>query len=393
MSTSMQNPRSFEPVAMGVKPLGTRIEGPRTPSVFSEGDLKPDDRIETFRRTVRSTGRRRTFPPILRKPRSRSISQSGKKPVAPSDRRRRNYVDPTRRVVLTALPYLSAVLTGLFLLATGSLDALILWSGPVSVEIFPDELEPNVPVLKASLESPVVPDAVSRAVFTQHRVVRGETLSRIAYRYGLSPATLISVNRLDHPDQLRSGHELIVPYRDGIRVEARRNDTVDSVAKQYDVDPESIQVFPESGDFFIPDEGAHPQAPFAVTRDVFLFPVAGRILTGFDGGVDDLTGIPFESEGIELSSDNGTPVRASRSGTVQYTGHHPVYGLYVMMSHAGGWKSFYGHLGRVDVAPGDELGVTDILGTVGSSGNARSSRLYFGLMKDGESVDPLDYLY
>ncbi len=64
-----------------------------------------------------------------------------------------------------------------------------------------------------------------------------------------------------------------------------------------------------------------------------------------------------------------------------------------MMGHPGGWKTFYCHLSRISVEPQQLLDTGDILGLAGSSGAARSSRLHFALFKNGEPLDPLDYLY
>lgn len=133
--------------------------------------------------------------------------------------------------------------------------------------------------------------------------------------------------------------------------------------------------------------------PSSFIRDLFLYPVSGRIITAFGEGVDNLTGITYDSEGIDLSAAAGTSVTASREGSVILTGHHSSYGLYVIMAHSGGWKSFYGHLSRIDVAPGDELESGTAMGVSGDSGTARSPRLHFALIHNGVSVDPLDYLY
>ena len=218
------------------------------------------------------------------------------------------------------------------------------------------------------------------------------TLSFVSYKYGLSPATLISVNRLQRPEDLKVGSVLIIPYRDGVRQRAHDGESSSDAALRLGVDPDSIQILPD-GDFFVSGKSYTGEIPAAFADDMFRYPVSGRVITPFGSGVDDLTDIPYRSDGIDLAAELGTPVVASRKGEVILTGHHSSYGLYVILDHSKGWKSFYGNLGRIAVAPGDSLDGGTVLGTAGKSGTARSPRLHFVLIKNGETVDPLDYLY
>ncbi len=300
---------------------------------------------------------------------------------------------PGKLIGLKIFPILTATLVLMILIGTGLLDGWILMTGPVDTRVFPGDADPVVPVLIASINIPSPTGLSTELVFTSHRVARGETLSRISFKYGLSPTTLISINNLKEPDDVRSGVTLIVPYIDGIRVVPLSGESPADVAIRFDTTPEMVQLLPGSGDYFVSGGSTDSVIPSSFIKDVFLYPVSGRILTAFGEGVDTLTGISYESEGIDLSAAEGTPVNASREGTVILTGHHSSYGLYVIVSHSGGWKSFYGHLSRVDVAPGDELESGMALGTVGDSGTARSHRLHFALIHDGKTVDPLDYLF
>ncbi len=301
---------------------------------------------------------------------------------------------------VTAVPVFLAAFLFMALLCGGFLDQWLLFAGKeetVSIPISPNMPEPSVPVDLASLAGPTVfpsSSSISESsalVFTRHRVARGETLARIAFNYGLSPATLISVNGFREPDDIRGGIVMIVPYTDGIRVPVKEG-TLRETADKYGVEIDSISTLPD-GSYFVTGKDFLPTISASFSEEVFLAPVDGKILTAFGESVDNLTGIPFRSEGIDFSIFSGTPVQTAKAGTVVLTGQHSSYGLYVMMSHPGGWKSFYGHLSRVDVAVGDELERGAVLGLSGNSGNARSPRLHFSLLRDGELVDPLDYLF
>jgi len=294
---------------------------------------------------------------------------------------------------LKILPLPAAVLMFLILFGVGFFDKLVLISRPVSFDSSPGNVEPSVRVNKAAIDFPSFKNPSPELVFTRHRVLKGETLSRISYKYGLSPSTLISVNSLEAPDDVKNGIILMVPYLDGFRVTPLPGESPGEAASRFGSEIGMVQLIPGTGDYFISGENSTGSTPASFSKDVFLYPVSGRILTAQGGSVDTLTGIGYESEGLDLSAGEGTPVKASKDGTVILTGNHSSYGLYVIMSHSGGWKSFYGHLSRIEVAPGDKLESGMSLGLTGRSGTARSPRLYFALIHNRESVDPLDYLY
>jgi len=296
-------------------------------------------------------------------------------------------------VPLKVIPLSLGALIFFILFGAGFFDSLIMKTESVSLDVFPGNVEPSIQIKKAEIDIPFPAEPVSELVFTRHRVLRGETLSRISYKYGLSPSTLISINLLQEPEDVQKGVALIIPYIDGIRITPREGESPVDAAARFGTVPAMVQLIPGTEDFFISGSFSGSSTQVSYTKDMFLYPVSGRILTAFGESVDTLTGISYESEGLDLYAPEGTPVRVSKDGNVILTGNHSSYGLYVIVSHAGGWKSFYGHLKRVDVAPGDILESGTTLGLAGRSGTARSPRLYFALIHDGEVVDPLDYLY
>jgi len=233
----------------------------------------------------------------------------------------------------------------------------------------------------------------SEMVFTRHRVGKDETISRIAYRYGLSPTTIVSINELDNVGIPEEGRSLMIPYIDGRRIQRLEGEDFREVAIRFNTAIGRIQQIPESGDYFIYGEIPDAISPSSTVGEHFLYPIPGRILTSYGESVDDLTGISYTSEGIGISAKSGTPVKSSKEGRVILTGHHSTHGLYVIMSHAGKWRSFYGHLESIQVDIGDRLDAGELLGYSGATGIVRSPQLLFVLIHAGKSVDPLDHLY
>lgn len=74
---------------------------------------------------------------------------------------------------------------------------------------------------------------------TIYVVKRGDTLSAIARRYGLSAAELTYANQLQTPDLLSVGQALVIPV-DSTRYTVRRGDTVSAIARAFGVSPAAV---------------------------------------------------------------------------------------------------------------------------------------------------------
>jgi peptidoglycan DL-endopeptidase CwlO len=92
--------------------------------------------------------------------------------------------------------------------------------------------------------------------------------------------------------------------------------------------------------------------------------------------------------GIDLAAARGTPVMATLPGIVTVIVSATGYGLHVVIDHGGGLSSLYGHLDSVLVASGDVVVRGQLIGTVGSSGNATGPHLHFEIRRDGIAEDP-----
>jgi len=100
--------------------------------------------------------------------------------------------------------------------------------------------------------------------------------------------------------------------------------------------------------------------------------------------------------GIDLAADIGTPVLACRAGRVHTAVQPRGMGNYVVINHADGMSTLYGHLARIDVADGCFVRQGQAVGRVGKTGNAdhpyMQAHLHFEVKKDEVYLDPLEYL-
>lgn len=99
--------------------------------------------------------------------------------------------------------------------------------------------------------------------------------------------------------------------------------------------------------------------------------------------------------GIDMAAVRGTPVKAAGDGVVIQAGHQPGYGNVVVVKHDAKFKTRYAHLSKILVRSGAQVQTGEILGKVGSTGNARASgktrdasHLHFEVEMYGKRVNP-----
>ena len=135
------------------------------------------------------------------------------------------------------------------------------------------------------------------------------------------------------------------------------------------------------------------------------WPMDGVITQGFG-----CTSYPFEPydpscasqhfhSGIDLATDYGTAVHAADGGIVHnftmgcgWGGGLCGYGRYVVIVHAGGFTTLYGHLSSWAVGDGVQVDKDTVIGYEGSTGNSTGPHLHFEIDLAGTPVDPLAYL-
>jgi len=85
------------------------------------------------------------------------------------------------------------------------------------------------------------------------------------------------------------------------------------------------------------------------------------------GQIGAATGTSDETHpGIDVAVPIGSLVRASGGGTVRQTGEDPEYGTFVLLDHADGYQTMYGHLSRIVVTTGKSVVTGEVIGLSGS---------------------------
>jgi murein DD-endopeptidase MepM/ murein hydrolase activator NlpD len=104
-------------------------------------------------------------------------------------------------------------------------------------------------------------------------------------------------------------------------------------------------------------------------------------------------GYPHFHTGIDLVETFGSPVYAADDGIVALVGNSSGgYGNYVVIAHAGGLNTLYGHLSTALVAVGQAVTQGTVVGLEGSTGNSTGAHLHFELRINQTPINPAPYL-
>jgi murein DD-endopeptidase MepM/ murein hydrolase activator NlpD len=100
--------------------------------------------------------------------------------------------------------------------------------------------------------------------------------------------------------------------------------------------------------------------------------------------------------GVDVDGETGDTIWAAGRGVVVAAGPAPSgysgYGTIVEIDHGQGIKTLYAHLSRTDVAVGDLVDTSTVIGAMGTSGNVTGSHLHFEVRVGDKPVDPEDWL-
>jgi murein DD-endopeptidase MepM/ murein hydrolase activator NlpD len=124
-----------------------------------------------------------------------------------------------------------------------------------------------------------------------------------------------------------------------------------------------------------------------------IWPVVGKLESGFGGRRNPFGGSSYEfHSGQDIDAATGDPVVAGASGKVIFVGWQSGYGQLVAIDHGGGLTTRYGHLSQTNVAQGQTVERSQLIGRVGSTGRSTGPHLHYEIRINDQPVNPLQYL-
>jgi murein DD-endopeptidase MepM/ murein hydrolase activator NlpD len=123
-----------------------------------------------------------------------------------------------------------------------------------------------------------------------------------------------------------------------------------------------------------------------------LWPVEGRLQGSFGMRIDPFSGEGSFHRGVDITAPYGSPVRVTADGVVVQAGYLSGYGRLVVVDHGHGMQTWYAHLSRISVIPGQEVRRGEIIGGVGTSGRVTAPHLHYEVRIAGNPVNPYHFL-
>ena len=117
-----------------------------------------------------------------------------------------------------------------------------------------------------------------------------------------------------------------------------------------------------------------------------------RISSGFSRGrYHPILKIYRPHQGLDYAAATGTPVSAAGDGAVLFAGRRGQYGNLIIIRHGNGYKTYYGHLAKIDkgVRTGVQVDQGRIIGYVGATGLATGPHLHYEMRINDRPVNPM----
>jgi len=124
-------------------------------------------------------------------------------------------------------------------------------------------------------------------------------------------------------------------------------------------------------------------------------PTKGILLSGYGVRYHPVLKYRRMHDGLDFRARVGTPVYATGNGTIKFANRKSTFGKLLEINHGYGFVSRYAHLSRFaeGIKPGVEVERGDLIGYSGNTGMTEGPHLHYEIHKNGESVDPIYYLF
>lgn len=115
----------------------------------------------------------------------------------------------------------------------------------------------------------------------------------------------------------------------------------------------------------------------------FILPHEGKVLNGFGP-----RGRRFH-KGVDIKLNTGDPVKAAFDGVVRIAlSGRRGFGKLIVIRHYNGFETYYAHLSKILVKPGEKVKAGDLIGLGGSTGRSRGPHLHFEIRYYDQAIDP-----
>jgi hypothetical protein len=202
----------------------------------------------------------------------------------------------------------------------------------------------------------------------------GDTLIRIAQRYGVTLADLLKLNPGLETARLVVGSQVRLAQSSPVRTHSLIG------LKPVGSGGLSWPELPGFGEEEIDRSGPHAGR--------WVWPAKGVFSSGYGWRWGRM------HKGIDVANNVGTPIVAAQAGRITFAGWHDGgYGYLVEITHEDGSMTRYAHHSRLLVREGDEVDQGQTIGLMGSTGRSTGPHLHFEIHPAGKgAANPMEFL-
>lgn len=228
---------------------------------------------------------------------------------------------------------------------------------------------------------------------TYYRVVKGDTLYSISWRFRFAHHSLARWNGIPSPYTIYPGQKLrLLPLKNAPSKRAAEKSkakdrsisqgkTTTATKKRQSYSPPNRSKNPTK----ITQKQPNRKKPQESLKFSWGWPTRGTLVQRFVKG-DSLR------KGVKLRGSVGQPVKAAEAGKVVYAGSGLVgYGRLIIIKHNKSYLSAYGLNRRILVKEGDQVSKGTSIAEMGEDGSG-NAQLHFEIRRNGAPVNPLALL-
>ncbi len=225
-----------------------------------------------------------------------------------------------------------------------------------------------------------------------HTVRKGDTLYSISRHYRVDLNSLARQNNLKEPWTLSVGQTLVLPTATLTQESSAQTKSTQTATKTA---PNTAKT-PISKPTVKTAQTKSPKTKAPTTKlpptpkrtGNFIWPVEGKVISSYGP-----SGGGKHNDGINISAQRGTPVKAAENGVIAYAGSElKGFGNLLLIKHSDGWITAYAHADSVLVKRGQTVKKGQTIAKVGSTGNVKTPQLHFEIRKGTKALNPTSYL-
>ncbi len=233
---------------------------------------------------------------------------------------------------------------------------------------------------------PVINKSPHRVIPDAYKVKQGDSIYKIAWAFGVDYGDVAKWNGLKEPYRLSPNQVVYLKQRT-----SESSGLSQSAGSQPADQPESQPLvvaneIPEKPAVITPSAvvAAGKKVSFSSNPSKWNWPAEGKLTGKFNPASGN--------NGIQISGQSGSAVKATAAGEVVYAGEGlRGYGKLIILKHSNEFLSAYAHNESFGVREAQAVKSGEQIATMGSSG-ANIPMLHFEIRKAGKPVDPLRYL-